>query len=136
MFIPKSATAFTEFTAMGGTTYHRSGKMLGRGATSEVFLGMQDDGSLVALKCVNIPEDNAGSPRGRRKIKDEMEAVLQEVDVMQTLRHDDIVAYLGTAVVGNQLLIISEYVSGGSLHGALESFGKTGRRCNPTTSSR
>ena len=116
-------TSTSEFTTMNGTRYHRSEKVLGRGATSEVYLGMHDDGSLVALKSIKIPE-RPTSPTGRRARNkvDEMEAVLREINVMSTLRHDHIVAYLGPGVVGDRLIIVTEYVSGGSLHGTLEAF--------------
>ena len=109
---------------MNGTRYHRSEKVLGRGATSEVYLGMHDDGSLVALKSIKIPDlpSSPTSPSRRRAKVDEMEAVLREINVMSTLRHDHIVAYLGPGVVGDRLIIVTEYVSGGSLHGTLEAF--------------
>ena len=74
---------------------------------------------------MKIPDEKAPVGRGRRAVKrDEMQEVLEEVNLLAQLRHDDIVAYLGTAIVGPHLVIITEYVSGGSLHNALESFGK------------
>eukprot|EP00760_Papus_ankaliazontas_P003588 PhM_4_TR11628/c1_g2_i1/m.57279/K17533/MAP3K19, YSK4; mitogen-activated protein kinase kinase kinase 19 len=121
-----------------GTEYHRSGKLLGKGATAEVFLGMQDDGSLVALKYVNVEFDEEQTCFRRRGLRnrragsngngssahgDNVEQIIREVNVLATLRHDDIVAYLGSAITGNHLVIIMEYVSGGSLAGALEAFG-------------
>eukprot|EP00760_Papus_ankaliazontas_P003591 PhM_4_TR11628/c1_g2_i4/m.57287/K17533/MAP3K19, YSK4; mitogen-activated protein kinase kinase kinase 19 len=121
-----------------GTVYHRSDKLLGKGATAEVFLGMQDDGSLVALKYVNVEFDEEQTRFRRRGLRnrragsngngssahgDNVEQIIREVNVLATLRHDDIVAYLGSAITGNHLVIIMEYVSGGSLAGALEAFG-------------
>eukprot|EP00760_Papus_ankaliazontas_P003578 PhM_4_TR11628/c1_g1_i1/m.57263 len=45
------------FRAHDGVQYTRSSKVLGRGAASDVYLGMKDDGSLVALKYVNVEFD-------------------------------------------------------------------------------
>ena len=44
--------------------------------------------------------------------------------MLQALRHDDIVAYLSAAVLTTHLVIITEYISGGSLYNALTAFGK------------
>ena len=50
--------------------------------------------------------------------------VLHEVSVLSALRHDNIVAYLGCAIAGKRMVIITEFVSGGSLQNVLENFGK------------
>eukprot|EP00759_Apiculatamorpha_spiralis_P023354 PhF_6_TR27154/c0_g1_i1/m.39682 len=108
------------FIATNGVRYHRSEKLLGRGATAKVYLGLQDDGSFVALKFVKIPDHGTN-----KQLKSAaFELVIREVEVLQKLRHDDIVSFLGTAIVGQYLIIITEYVSGGPLSGALESFSK------------
>jgi len=68
------STPVAEIIGLNGCNYHKIDKILGCGATSEVYLGMQDDGSLVALKFVKLPEETEGqdgSPisRGRcRKV--------------------------------------------------------------------
>jgi hypothetical protein len=116
------------FQASNDASYRCSDKLLGTGATSQVYLGLQDDGSLVALKYVAIPTDDAGAAansRSRRRIvkRDEIEEVLREVNLLAPLRHDNIVAFLGSAISGNKLVIVTEYVSGGSLTGTLQSFG-------------
>eukprot|EP00759_Apiculatamorpha_spiralis_P023363 PhF_6_TR27154/c0_g1_i9/m.39695 len=122
MHHPQQAPS-TDFIATNGVRYHRSEKLLGRGATAKVYLGLQDDGSFVALKFVKIPDADVASTDGRKK-RDKLEIIVQEVEVLQKLRHDDIVSFLGTAIVGQYLIIITEYVSGGPLSGALESFSK------------
>jgi serine/threonine-protein kinase RIO1 len=126
-----SAPAGDEFfQASNDATYRRSEKLLGTGATSQVYLGLQDDGSLVALKYVTIPDEQsstaaAANNRSRRRVvkKDELEEVVREVNLLAPLRHDNIVAFLGSAISGNKLVIVTEYVSGGSLTGTLQSFG-------------
>eukprot|EP00759_Apiculatamorpha_spiralis_P037849 PhF_6_TR37498/c0_g1_i3/m.55360 len=111
-----------------GNKYHRSTKVLGTGATATVWLGMQEDGGLVALKELTIPPEEAAVPetrsrRPQKKKKDELEELVKEVSLMVSLRHENIVAFLGCAVVEAKFVIITEYVSGGSLHGVLTSFG-------------
>eukprot|EP00760_Papus_ankaliazontas_P026895 PhM_4_TR3084/c1_g1_i6/m.53808/K17533/MAP3K19, YSK4; mitogen-activated protein kinase kinase kinase 19 len=113
-----------------GHKYHRSQTSLGRGATSEVFLGMGDNGSLVALKVVAPSHRTRQSVRRddgeivHKKVKDPFEKCLSEVNVLSQLRHDNIVAYLGSALQKDNLVIIMEYVSGGSLFSLLQSFGR------------
>ena len=48
---------------------------------------------------------------------------MQEVDLLSTLRDDNIVGYVGSSVVEGILVIILEYVPGGSLAGLLKEFG-------------
>merc|ERR1712070_637479 len=43
---------------------------------------------------------------------------------MTQLRHDNIVQYLGCAVVETFVLIVMEYIPGGSLQGVMSQFGK------------
>ena len=52
-----------------------------------------------------------------------MESLLKEVIVLSSLRNENIVGYIGSAVVGNFLLIVMEYVSGGSLAAIMTQFG-------------
>eukprot|EP00759_Apiculatamorpha_spiralis_P052434 PhF_6_TR570/c0_g1_i1/m.575 len=120
----------TDFVTENGLRYHSSERVLGRGATAEVRLGIHDDdGSLVALKYIVIPESATAEPcspttrnRRKQKVKDEVDEVLKEVSVMASFRHDNIVAYLGAAVDRSKLIIVTEYISGGSLASALETF--------------
>eukprot|EP01064_Diplonema_japonicum_P005289 TRINITY_DN1356_c0_g1_i1.p1 TRINITY_DN1356_c0_g1~~TRINITY_DN1356_c0_g1_i1.p1 ORF type:complete len:1082 (+),score=195.36 TRINITY_DN1356_c0_g1_i1:59-3304(+) len=59
-----------------------------------------------------------GSPRNQVK------ELLQEVSMLETLRHDNVVGYLGSCVVGRHVLIVMEYLSGGSLAGMVQQFNK------------
>eukprot|EP00760_Papus_ankaliazontas_P001781 PhM_4_TR10602/c0_g1_i2/m.32658/K17533/MAP3K19, YSK4; mitogen-activated protein kinase kinase kinase 19 len=116
------------FESIGGGKYHASSKVLGTGATSQVRLAMSDDGALVALKCCKIPSDNrrrkSGAKFGAPVVKrDEVESVIEEINMLSMLRHENIVAYLGASVHKGELIIVTEFVSGGSLAGALETFG-------------
>ena len=64
----------------------------------------------MAIKAMEIAADN-------------VEEYLNEIRLLQKYRHDNIVGYLGSAVVGAQLMIVMEYVPCGSLDKIIERFG-------------
>jgi hypothetical protein len=126
-----STTVSCEFADVGGVLWRKSDKLLGRGAFGEVFLGMRvDDGKLVAMKQLRIPEIAASSapiPKGRRRNhqreKNELDALVREIKMLCGLRHPNIVFFLGCGVVAQDIIINLEYISGGSLQSVLEEFG-------------
>ena len=110
-----------------GLRWSRSDKQLGVGAFGEVYQGMSEEGSLVAMKFLNLPKKKE-APTGRyahRKraaaasagpsIEQATAELVNEVDLLTKLRHDNVVAYLASIVSGNQIVICMEYMSGGSL---------------------
>lgn len=125
-----SLTVSSEFADVSGVLWRKSEKLLGKGAFGEVFLGMRvDDGKLVAMKQLKIPEivsASAATTRMRRtqqREKQELEALVREIKMLCQLRHPNIVFFLGCGVVSHDILINLEYVSGGSLQSILEEFG-------------
>eukprot|EP01065_Artemidia_motanka_P021134 TRINITY_DN2521_c0_g4_i1.p1 TRINITY_DN2521_c0_g4~~TRINITY_DN2521_c0_g4_i1.p1 ORF type:complete len:1906 (+),score=286.38 TRINITY_DN2521_c0_g4_i1:193-5718(+) len=52
-----------------------------------------------------------------------VEELIREVMVMSRLRHENIVSYYGSAVANEMILIVMEYLSGGSLMSVLDQFG-------------
>eukprot|EP01062_Namystynia_karyoxenos_P034280 TRINITY_DN2513_c0_g1_i1.p1 TRINITY_DN2513_c0_g1~~TRINITY_DN2513_c0_g1_i1.p1 ORF type:complete len:2057 (+),score=452.05 TRINITY_DN2513_c0_g1_i1:66-6236(+) len=54
----------------------------------------------------------------------QVEELLREVAMMSRLRHDNVVSYLGSGVCNGHVLIVMEYLSGGSLMSLLEQFGQ------------
>eukprot|EP01062_Namystynia_karyoxenos_P077193 TRINITY_DN7723_c0_g2_i1.p1 TRINITY_DN7723_c0_g2~~TRINITY_DN7723_c0_g2_i1.p1 ORF type:complete len:1267 (+),score=364.40 TRINITY_DN7723_c0_g2_i1:99-3899(+) len=60
-----------------------------------------------------------GQTMARRQVTE----MLQEVMLMVSLRHDNVVQFLGCAVRNAHVLIVMEYLPGGSLSGALSQFG-------------
>lgn len=64
----------------------RLGEKLGSGAFGEVFQGMSDDGFLFAVKRLNIVNNK------------EIVNLMSEIELMQSLSHENIVKYLGTKV--------------------------------------
>jgi len=111
--------------------WRRSQRCLGQGAFGQVWLGMGDAGTLVALKTISVAgatateESNARSPRSRNKTQGSnvLDEVLMEVRLLSNLRDENIVGYVGSSLVGGFLVIIMEYVPGGSLASLLNEFG-------------
>eukprot|EP00760_Papus_ankaliazontas_P012496 PhM_4_TR15334/c0_g1_i1/m.23776 len=93
--------------------YYRSKKILGQGATCRVYLAITDTGTQVAMKVQRV--GNRDSPAVRR--------VLAEIQLMSQLRHDNIVHMLDTALDGDNVILVQEFVAGGTLGSLQESFG-------------
>eukprot|EP01062_Namystynia_karyoxenos_P049116 TRINITY_DN3754_c0_g1_i1.p1 TRINITY_DN3754_c0_g1~~TRINITY_DN3754_c0_g1_i1.p1 ORF type:complete len:1689 (+),score=277.04 TRINITY_DN3754_c0_g1_i1:166-5232(+) len=137
---PKEETGPTEprkrlYTTNDGRKWHASNHKLGSGAgnISEVWQGMGDDGSLVALKVLPLRLSGADAEERRRR-QAKADAMLREVQLLEReLRHENVVAYLGagfdtfrnasTGGADAELLVVMEYCSGGSLERVLETFG-------------
>ncbi|XP_064477520.1 uncharacterized protein LOC135391267 [Ornithodoros turicata] len=90
------------------------GKLIGKGAFGLVWCGLRKSGGeLVAVKQFQL-----GPP-------DVLSAVQLEVDILQSLKHPNIVGFLGVQQEDTQGVVnlFLEYVSGGSLSGNLAQFG-------------
>ncbi|KAJ9441183.1 hypothetical protein DIPPA_17863 [Diplonema papillatum] len=131
-----------------GMSWMRSSKQIGRGAFADVWLGMAHDGALAAIKTMKLPDhssliDDLASPtkalsskerRTRRSMKNRggaasksakvetIDGLVSEVSLMENLRHENIVSYLGSTVVSGHIFIVMEYLSGGSLADVLQQF--------------
>ncbi|KAL7519776.1 hypothetical protein ACHAWX_004530 [Stephanocyclus meneghinianus] len=93
------------------------GNEIGSGSFGVVHVGMNAvDGSLMAIKVLKIPSIN------KRAIVDELQ---REIDLMRSLKHPNIVRYLGAEVdtSNNILNIFQEWVPGGSVSSLLKKFG-------------
>jgi serine/threonine protein kinase len=85
-----------------------SGRVLGRGAFGVVFEGMDPlTGQIVAVKELAINQANA---------------VQAEVQLLATLQHPNIVAYLGCYNSGASLHLVMEYVPCGSLESLMKTY--------------
>eukprot|EP00759_Apiculatamorpha_spiralis_P003705 PhF_6_TR11718/c0_g1_i1/m.19112/K17533/MAP3K19, YSK4; mitogen-activated protein kinase kinase kinase 19 len=140
-----------EYIDLRGRRWRRSNKLLGSGAFGEVFLGMGNSGELVALKVIPLKNqailsgsgNSTGSGQGRRRrvipkapstslsnpsaaesnpLQDALEEVLREVSLLSELRDENIVGYVGSCVDQGMLVIIIEYIPGGSLQSLLKEF--------------
>lgn len=82
------------------------GEELGRGAYGRVYKGVDlQNGDFVAIKQVSL--DNI-SP-------EDLTSIMQEIDLLKGLDHNNIVKYLGSFKTKSDLYIILEFVENGSL---------------------
>eukprot|EP00754_Rhynchopus_humris_P045782 Rhum_TRINITY_DN5269_c0_g1::Rhum_TRINITY_DN5269_c0_g1_i1::g.16986::m.16986 len=102
------------FTDFAGSHWRRSYDVLARGGNADVYTVLGEDGALCAMKNVEM----SSKINGQRA-----DDLLKEVGMLSTLQHRNIVAYLSCAVTGRHLLIIMEYVGGGSLNSVIQKFG-------------
>ncbi|KAJ9464972.1 Mitogen-activated protein kinase kinase kinase A, partial [Diplonema papillatum] len=106
--------------------WQRSCKQIGVGGYGEVTLGMEgDEGSLAAFKIVRLPSVPAlNAANAEQRIRKQVDELQREVDLLDGLRHTNVVSYLGSAVCDGHVIIVMEYVSGGSLDGIIRDFGQ------------
>ncbi|NXS25793.1 M3K19 kinase, partial [Pomatostomus ruficeps] len=93
------------------------GEVLGKGAYGTVYCGLTSQGQLIAVKQVGL---DASDPLTTEK---EYQKFHEEVDLLKTLKHVNIVTYLGTCLEDNVLSIFMEFVPGGSISSILNRFG-------------
>eukprot|EP01063_Lacrimia_lanifica_P008610 TRINITY_DN15686_c0_g1_i1.p1 TRINITY_DN15686_c0_g1~~TRINITY_DN15686_c0_g1_i1.p1 ORF type:complete len:1323 (+),score=406.38 TRINITY_DN15686_c0_g1_i1:73-4041(+) len=97
-----------------------SNRVLGVGSFGRVYLGMKTNAELIALKVLPI------TSACTNMVKD----LVNEVAVLSKLRHDNIVAYHGSALSGSPaggvLVICMEYMPGGNLDELRREFGRFG----------
>eukprot|EP00756_Hemistasia_phaeocysticola_P005295 Hpha_TRINITY_DN13258_c0_g1::TRINITY_DN13258_c0_g1_i1::g.155022::m.155022 len=99
-----------------GTIPYKVGtELLGAGGFGKVYLGMnRASGELLAVKQV---------PLAGLVTTPEVQQLQQEIDVLSTLRHGNIVQYHGADRTSDGLVILLEYVPGGSVASLLRKFG-------------
>ncbi|KPA74833.1 putative protein kinase [Leptomonas pyrrhocoris] len=99
------------FTDHKGVRWHRFPHMIGVGAFAEVYKTISENGSLMALKCIHLAATNV-----------QLADVVSEVNTACKLFSDFIVNHIGWAHVGSYMIIIMDYMSGGSVHSAMSAF--------------
>ena len=97
---------------------YQKGGILGIGGFGKVFLGLRDNGELIAVKELELSIDESD-----HKALQMVKAVEHEILLMKRLNHQHIVRYLGTQREKNLISIFLEYVPGGSIHELLKKFG-------------
>ncbi|XP_076602769.1 mitogen-activated protein kinase kinase kinase 19 [Chaetodon auriga] len=93
------------------------GEVLGRGAYGTVYCGLTNQGQLIAVKQVNL---DASDPDAAKR---EYIRLQGEVELLKTLRHTNIVGFLGTSLCQHVVSIFMEYIPGGSIASILHRFG-------------
>ncbi|NXK77484.1 M3K19 kinase, partial [Amazona guildingii] len=93
------------------------GEVLGKGAYGTVYCGLTSQGQLIAVKQVVLDtSDQVTTEKEYQKFH-------EEVDLLKTLKHINIVTYLGTCLEDNILSIFMEFVPGGSISNIIHRFG-------------
>ena len=92
----------------------KKGEMLGQGAFGVVYLGLNmASGELMAVKQLSREEVSSK----------EISSLENEIKLLQSLWHPNIVRYIGTEINSTSLSIFLEYVPGGSLKTLIDKFG-------------
>ncbi|NWX15352.1 M3K19 kinase, partial [Aegotheles bennettii] len=93
------------------------GEVLGKGAYGTVYCGLTSQGQLIAVKQVVLETSD------QLTTEKEYQKFHEEVDLLKTLKHINIVTYLGTCLEDNILSIFMEFVPGGSISSVINRFG-------------
>jgi len=93
---------------------YQLGNGIGRGQFGCVYRALNlVTGQIVAIKRIKLEEQN----------KEDIDSLMQEVELLQSLSHPCIVSYYGFILNNEYLNIILEFVENGSLLNTLKSFG-------------
>lgn len=104
-------------TGINSSIRWKRAEVLGQGAFGVVYLGLNlDSGELMAVKHMNY----ALQDMSRR----ELTSLENEINMLRSFRHPNIVRYIGTELsADNTLCIFLEYISGGSIKTLINKFG-------------
>ncbi|NWX98788.1 M3K19 kinase, partial [Nothoprocta ornata] len=93
------------------------GEVLGKGAYGTVYCGLTSQGQLIAVKQVVLDTSD------QLTTEKEYQKLQEEVDLLKTLKHINIVTYLGTCLEDSTVSIFMEFVPGGSISSIINRFG-------------
>ncbi|KAL5991738.1 Wall-associated receptor kinase-like 20 [Asimina triloba] len=99
----KSAKIFSSKEIKKATNNFSKDRLLGSGGYGEVYRGILNDGTVVAVKCAKL---------GNTKSTDQ---VLNEVRILSQVNHRSLVSLLGCCVDLEQPLMVYEYIPNGTL---------------------
>ena len=104
---------------------YMKGALIGKGSFGSVYLALHAvTGELMAVKQVEIPEDDVDPQAGKKK--NMLAALKHEIGLLRELKHPNIVQYLGSNSDDQHLNIFLEYVPGGSVATMLVNYGPLG----------
>ncbi|XP_068428307.1 mitogen-activated protein kinase kinase kinase 19 [Clinocottus analis] len=112
-----SAALLGSVLVVDDTITWTKGEVLGRGAYGTVYCGLTSQGQLIAVKQVSL---DSSDPDAAKK---EYSSLQEEVELLKTLRHANIVGFLGTSLYRHVVSIFMEYIPGGSIASILHRFG-------------
>tara|TARA_R110002050_G_scaffold34420_7_gene86965 strand:- start:1203 stop:2303 length:1101 start_codon:yes stop_codon:yes gene_type:complete len=84
-------------------------KKIGEGAAGEVFSAINKSGKKVAVKKMALNGES-------------LKLLITEISIMKSSHHDNIVDYIDSYIVDDQLWVVMEYMGGGCLTEVLEQF--------------
>ncbi|KAF8022100.1 hypothetical protein BT93_G2292 [Corymbia citriodora subsp. variegata] len=99
----RAAKLFTGRQIKKATDNFSKDRLLGAGGYGEVYQGVLDDGTVVAIKCAKL-----GNTKGT-------DQVLNEVRILCQVNHRSLVRLLGCCVELEQPLLVYEYIENGTL---------------------
>nr|GFC65098.1 wall-associated receptor kinase-like 20 [Tanacetum cinerariifolium] len=105
----KTAKVFTGKQIKKATNNFSKDRLLGTGGFGEVYKGVLEDSTVVAVKCAKV-----GNTKGT-------DQVLNEVRILCQVNHRGLVRLLGCCVELEQPLLVYEYISNGTLLDHLKS---------------
>ncbi|KAA8531257.1 hypothetical protein F0562_005966 [Nyssa sinensis] len=88
-------------------------KMVGKGGSSQVYTGCLPDGKEIAVKILK--------PSG-----DVLKQFVSEIEIITTLHHKNIISLYGFCFEGNNLLLVYDFLSRGSLEENLHGYRRNG----------
>ncbi|KAJ7322785.1 hypothetical protein OS493_032970 [Desmophyllum pertusum] len=97
--------------------FWKKGNVLGRGAFGTVWCGLTNTGEMIAVKQVELNHSNID------EAEEQYEKLQEEVFLLKSLKHKNIVKFIGTCLDGGVVNIFMEYVPGGSIASILARFG-------------
>eukprot|EP01004_Peranema_trichophorum_P002178 NODE_130_length_3512_cov_70.157569_g111_i0.p1 GENE.NODE_130_length_3512_cov_70.157569_g111_i0~~NODE_130_length_3512_cov_70.157569_g111_i0.p1 ORF type:complete len:1098 (-),score=183.09 NODE_130_length_3512_cov_70.157569_g111_i0:116-3409(-) len=104
-------------TRTDGPVRWKRGAILGRGAYGVVYTGLDElTGEMMAVKTLRFEPTDPN-------IMDSLSLLQNEISLLQRIRHDNIVAYMGVQREKTSVNIFMEYVPGGSIATLLSQFG-------------
>eukprot|EP01059_Diplonema_ambulator_P011214 TRINITY_DN21172_c1_g2_i2.p1 TRINITY_DN21172_c1_g2~~TRINITY_DN21172_c1_g2_i2.p1 ORF type:complete len:425 (+),score=62.36 TRINITY_DN21172_c1_g2_i2:186-1277(+) len=96
-------------------TKWQKGKLLGKGSFASVYEGLTSTGRMVAVKVIDLGAEGA--------CQEDVDALTRELDLMQTLRHTNIIKLEGFHTTPTSMHIFMELAPGGSLSSLIKRFG-------------
>ncbi|CAJ1863633.1 unnamed protein product [Sphenostylis stenocarpa] len=104
----RAAKLFSGKEIKKATNDFSSDRLLGVGGYGEVYKGVLQDGTSVAVKCAKL-----GNPKGT-------DQVLNEVRILCQVNHRNLVGLLGCCVELEQPIMVYEFIENGTLHDHLQ----------------
>lgn len=108
-----------DFSHKSSNHRYRRGNLIGEGMTGKVYQALDEDsGQLTALKVIKLDSNVNKAEKQFNNFK-------QEVEILKSLRHPNVVKYIQTDfnLDIREISIALDYVSGGSLRELIEKYG-------------